>query len=176
MVLNPDKCSFMLFGVNDELQKELASNNVTIENSKKEKVLEVTLDNIPDFSTHLTSITKKMNIKLDALTRVQRFMIPEQKTFLISSFIKSKFNYCLLIWMFCSKKAFHRLNNVHERSLRLIHQDYVSNFITLSVKVSEKSTHQNCLKFLMIEVYKYFNGLSPQIMNNIFQLKKILTI
>ena len=34
MVLNPDKCSFILFGVNDELQKELASTNVTIKNSK----------------------------------------------------------------------------------------------------------------------------------------------
>ena len=118
MVLNPDKRSFMLFGVKDELQTELVSNNVTIKNSKEEKVLRVILDNIPDFSTHLTSITKKANIKLNPLTRVRKYMTPKQKSFLTSSFIKSKFNYCPLIWMFCSKKALHRLHNIHERSLR----------------------------------------------------------
>ena len=33
MVFNPDKCSFMVFGVKDELQ-DLVSDNVTIKNSK----------------------------------------------------------------------------------------------------------------------------------------------
>ena len=39
MVLNPDKCSFKLFGVKDELQTDLVSNNVTIKNSKEENGL-----------------------------------------------------------------------------------------------------------------------------------------
>ena len=56
--------------------------------------------------------------------------------------------------MFCSKKALQRLNNKHERYLHLIHQDYVSNFTTLLVNANEKSIHQKCLEFLMIEVYK----------------------
>ena len=33
MVLNPDKCSFMLFGVKYELQTDLLSDKVTIRNS-----------------------------------------------------------------------------------------------------------------------------------------------
>ena len=76
--------------------------------------------------------------------------------------------------MFCSKKTLHRLNDMYERSLCLIHQDYVSNFIILfcSVNTNEKSIQQKCLEFLMMEVYKYFNGLSPQLMNGIFKLRK----
>ena len=35
MVLNPDKCSFMLFGVKDELQIDVISNNITIKNRKE---------------------------------------------------------------------------------------------------------------------------------------------
>ena len=62
----------MLFGIKDELQTEIVSNNVTIKNSKEEKVLGVILDNIPNFPTHLTSITKKANIKLNPLTRVKK--------------------------------------------------------------------------------------------------------
>ena len=39
MVFHSDKSSFMLFGVKDELQIDLVSNNVTIESSKEEKAL-----------------------------------------------------------------------------------------------------------------------------------------
>ena len=31
---------------------------------------------------------------------------------------------------------------------------------------------KKCLEFFMIEVYKYLNGLSPQIINNISKLRK----
>ena len=50
MVLHLDKCSFMLFGIKDELQTDLLSNNVTTKNSKQEKVLGITFDNKLDFS------------------------------------------------------------------------------------------------------------------------------
>ena len=59
---------------------------------------------------------------------------------------------------------------MHEGSLRLIHQDYVSKFIALLVHASENLIHQKCLVFLMIDVYKYLNGLSSHIMNDIFRL------
>ena len=117
MVFNPDKCSFMLFGVKDELQ-DLVSDKVTIKNSKGEKVLGITFDNKLDVSPHLTSITKKANIKLNVLTRVQKYTTTEQKTSLTSSFIKSEFNCCSL------KKALqrlNRLNDIHERSLSSTH-------------------------------------------------------
>ena len=107
MVLNLVKCSSMLFGVKGKLQTDLVSNNVTIRNSKNEKVLGITFDNKLYFAMHLTSITKIVNIKLNTFTRVKKYITPEQKTFMSSSFVKSHFNYCPLIWMFCSKVAFH---------------------------------------------------------------------
>ena len=69
--LNPNKCSFVLLGVKNELQTDLTFNNVTIKNSKEKKVLKITIDNKLDVSPHLTSIDKKANIELNALTRVQ---------------------------------------------------------------------------------------------------------
>ena len=105
MVLNPDKSSFMLSDVKDELQTDFVSNNATFKNGKEKNVLGITFDSKLDFSMHLTNITKKVNIKLNALTRVQKYMTSEQKTFLTSSLIKSQFNYCPLISMFYSKQA-----------------------------------------------------------------------
>ena len=50
MVLNPDKCCFMLLGVDDELQNNLVCVNETLKNSKPEKVLRVTIDNKLNFA------------------------------------------------------------------------------------------------------------------------------
>ena len=93
MVLNPDKCSFMLLGVDDELQTNLVGGNETLKNSKKEKVLGVTIDNKLNFATHLSNITKNDNIKFNALTTVQKYMTADLKKRIFSSFIKSLFTY-----------------------------------------------------------------------------------
>ena len=52
----------MLFGVKDKLQTDLVSNNVTIKNSKNEKVLEIIFDNKLNFYTHLISILPKRRV------------------------------------------------------------------------------------------------------------------
>ena len=82
MVLNPDKCSFMLLGVDDELQTNLVCGNETLKNSKQEKVLGVTIDNKLNFATHLSNITKNTDIKLNALTRVQKYMTADKKPYI----------------------------------------------------------------------------------------------
>ena len=53
--------------------------NETLKNSTQEKVLGVTIDNKLNFATHLSNITKNANIKFNALTRVQKYMITDQK-------------------------------------------------------------------------------------------------
>ena len=172
MVLNPDKCSFMLLGVDDELQTNLVCGNETLKNSKQEKVLGVTIDNKLNFKTHLLNITKNANIKFNALTRVQKYMTADQKECIFSSFIKSQFTYCPLLWMFCAKHSIGRINSIHERCLRLIQQNFVSDFEVLFENANEKQVHQKCIELLMIEVYKYLNGLYPDIMNDIFKLRE----
>ena len=64
MVLNPDKCSYMLLGVDDELQTNLVCENETLKKGKQEKVLGVTIDNKLNFATHLSNITKKLTLNL----------------------------------------------------------------------------------------------------------------
>ena len=81
MVLNPDKCSFMLLGVDDELQTNLVCGNETLKNNKKG--LGVTFDNKLNFETHLSNITKNANIKFNALTRVQKYMTTDKKTYIL---------------------------------------------------------------------------------------------
>ena len=73
--------------------------------------------------------------------------------------------------MFCSRESNYRLNRVHEIALRVISEDYISSFSDLVTVLNEKTIHQRCINFLMTEVFKYLNGLSPDLMNEVFRLK-----
>ena len=69
MVLNPDKFHFMVLG-----DLNCTCNftcNGTIESSKEEKVLGITIDDKLTFTSHLGHIIKKANQKLHALSRVK---------------------------------------------------------------------------------------------------------
>ena len=70
--------------------------------------------------------------------------------------------------MFCSKKSTKKINAVHERSLRIIRNDFESLYPLLL----EDTFHQRCINSVMIEVCKYLNGHSPDIMNDIFKLRE----
>ena len=128
-------------------------------NTKQEKVLGLTLNNKLNFATHLLSIAKNANKNFNALTRVQKCTTTDQEKLIVSFFIKLQFTYCPLIWMFCTKRSLRRIGNIHERCLRLMQQNYRSDL-----------NHKKCIEFLSIEVYKYLNGLSPDIINSIFKL------
>ena len=99
-------------------------------------------------------------------------MKQNQKEILSPSFIISRFSYCPLIWVFCSKKSTKKINAVHERSLRIIRNDYESLYPLLLEEAHQITFHQQCKNYLMIEAYNYLNGHSPDIMDDIFKLRK----
>ena len=72
--------------------------------------------------------------------------------------------------MFCSKNSTKKINAAHERSFRFFLKDYKSPL--LLEEVHQIIFHQRCINSLMIKVYKYLNGHSPDIMNDIFKLKE----
>ena len=63
--------------------------------------------------------------------------------------IKSQLNYCLLVWMFYSRKPNKMVNKVQERALKLTYKDSENNFQALLNEKNEASVHQRNLQFLM---------------------------
>ena len=76
--------------------------NVCLENSKKEVVLGITIDNKLTFDSHIKSISRKAGQKLNALSRTPTYLETNEKELLLRSMVKSQFSYCPLVWMFCS--------------------------------------------------------------------------
>ena len=70
--------------------------------------------------------------------------------------------------MYRSRYLNNALNNIHERVLRLTYNDHEKSFNSILKENNLKTIHQKNLEFLAIEIYKFQNGLSPPIMNDIF--------
>ena len=112
LILNFDKCHFLTLGTPDFLPN-FKCKNITIKNSASEKLLGVIIGNKLDFTEHLNTVCKKANLKLHALSRIARFLSPEQHVLIINAYIKSFPNYCTLVWMFCYRRIKHKMNKIH---------------------------------------------------------------
>ena len=73
--------------------------------------------------------------------------------------------------MFCTRESNYRLNRVHKRALRIFSTDYISSFSDFDSLLNEKIIHQRCINFSMTEVFIYLNGLTPDLMREVFRLK-----
>ena len=138
---------------------------------KPRKNFGVTIDNKLSFDEHIINICKTANKKLNALSRINHYMKQNQKE-ILPSFIICHFSSCPLIWMICSKKSSKKINAVHERSLQIIRNDYQPLYPLLLEEAHQITVHQKVINSLMIKVYKYLNGHSPDIMNDIFKLRE----
>ena len=70
--------------------------------------------------------------------------------------------------MFCTRESNYRLYQVYER---IMSKNYTSSLIDLITILHQKTIYQRCINFLMTEILKYLNGLSPDIMNERCKLK-----
>ena len=82
------------------------------------------------FKVHIEILCKKTGQKIGALSRLLNHLSDSRKIIILNSIIKSQFNYCRRIWMFCSRTSDNMINKIHERALRLILNNHTSDFDT----------------------------------------------
>ena len=66
----------------------------------------------------------------------------------------------------------NKINRLHKRSLRIVYSDQSSTFEELLERDKTFSIHHKNIQSLAIEIYKFVNGLSSEIMNSVFYLKE----
>ena len=109
-----------------------------------------------------------MNQKVSALARIVHFLPFHKRHIIMKTFIESQFSYCPLVWMFCSRTMNKKINQIHERALRLVYQDYISTFEDLLTKDNSLCFHYRNIHQVAIEMYKVKNDLSPPFMKDLF--------
>ena len=81
MVLNLDKCHYIVVSDDDPSHK-IILNNDEIASSNEEKLLSILLDSKLNFEPHLTSLYKKAGQKLNATVRINHYLTQDQKLLL----------------------------------------------------------------------------------------------
>ena len=74
--------------------------------------------------------------------------------------------------MFHSRSLNNKINWLHERCLRIIYNDERSTFEELLAKDNSVSVQHNNIHVIANEMYKVVNGISPEIINKVFKLRK----
>ena len=175
MLANPAKFQLMFLGLNKNVSYEniyidISGNRVFA--SKEVKLLGVTIDNNLNFNSHINSICYSANNSLCAFRRIRNYLTFSNAKVIYNSFVFSRFLYCSVIWMFCSKKASKSLDSIHKRALRVLYQNPNLPLKEL-LKLNESSgIHLNHLRSLMIEVFKSVNKINPEFMWEIFSIKQ----
>ena len=86
----------------------------------------------------LNSLVRKVQYKLHALRRVRKFLTIEKAKILGNVFIDSQFNYAPLIWMFCRKTLYSKIEKIHHRTLKVVYgiDDSYKNLLLRSTSVN----------------------------------------
>ena len=71
-----------------------------------------------------------------------------------------------------SRGLSNRINNLHERTLRIVYQDKKSDFETSFKKDKSVTINVKNLHYLVTEIYKDKNNISPEIMRDIFHFQE----
>ena len=108
------KFKFMILSKN-KINKSIAIDNKTIESSKSVKLLGLTIDKKLNSGIHINNICKVTGAKIKGLGRIRNRLNLSQAKILYNSFILSQFNYCCLVWMFCSKTLQNKINQIQKR-------------------------------------------------------------
>ena len=75
--------------------------------------------------------------------------------------------------MFSSGRSNSLVNNIHERALRIVHDDHNNSYSELLKTKNERTIHQQNINVLMKEIYEFENDLSPTLTDDMFQVHKI---
>ena len=164
---NVDKCH-VLFSKNKPVGIKIG--DYTIDNSGCEKLLDLKIDVNLNFNNNISELCKEANRKIFTLARVTPFMKSNKRKLLMNAFFTSQCNYCPLIWM-CHSRSDNRKKKLHKSCLRIIYNDKQWSFTELLNKNNSVSIHIKNIQRLPIEMFRFYNGLSPPFMNIIFKLR-----
>ena len=135
--LNEDKCKLLITKHNDYVSAKIGSEIITA--SESVKLLGIIIDNKLNFNEHISKLCKKVSQKIHALARISNFMSTEKPRKIMKAFIDSQFGYCPLIWMFYSRTLNNRINQLHDRALRLVFKDATLSFEELLIVILHPS-------------------------------------
>ena len=163
MIVNPKKFQTIIMNRQNRSNHKccLTINNAEIKSKESDIRLGIEIDNKLNFEKHVSTICKKANNQLNAISRIGAVLGQKEKEILINSLLYSNFNYGPLIWHFTTCKGIKKVEKVQERSLKFILNDYDKTYFQL-LDISKKPFMEvKRLRILITEIFKTLNDSNP---------------
>ena len=154
---NAGNFQFMILNRKNHRRQRMAINSITVKERNEVILLGIAIDNKLAFKNILRIYLEQLN------TYIRKYLTLDKAILLGNSFINSQFNFAPLIWMFCKKTLYHKIEKIHHRTLKVIYQSEES-FANLLLENSSVSLHQGHLRFLETEIYKSTAQTNPEFM------------
>ncbi len=118
--------------------------NTVIEPSDTVDLLGIVIDDELTFHQHVKMMTTNAALKLNALRRQSKWLDPEVRLDYGRTFVLSSFQYCSLVWYFCSRGIYRAdilaVEHIQKCKLRIFYEDHDSPFENLLTKCHYKTT------------------------------------
>ena len=169
MKANPKKFQFMILGKGTRQTITLNIYNIKIRESQNVELLGLIIDNRLTFKDRINKLCRRANYKLHALRRIRKYLTLEKSKLLYNNFINNHFNYASIIWMFCHKQDYFKVEKIHYKALQIV---YNSNecYEELLIRNNEVSIHQKKSRTLATEIYKSLTNVNPDFMKSYFPI------
>ena len=126
LVANPEKFQMIFLGTDQADLDYFNFEGNIVKPSKSVNLLGVEIDKRLTFDNHILNICKIVNNKTNALVRIRSYLDNDHAQQVANAYILSQFNYCNLIWMFCSKTTNQKIIRAHKRALRITYIKIIS--------------------------------------------------
>ena len=143
---NLGKFQFMILGDKTCYENILNINLTCVQSSDGVTLLGVKIDKKLTFKKHIDNLVRKAQYKLHALWRIREFLTTEKSKILGNAFIDNKFSYAPLIWMFCWKKFYSKIEKNHHWTIKVIY-GVDDSYSSLLLRNNSVLIHQRHLRF-----------------------------
>ena len=126
MIVNPGKFQMIIV----DKHKENHTNRIInikqkeIKAVAKVKLLGVEIEEKLNFQNYLNNICRSASNQLSTLIRLKHLSGFKERKGLVNTFVIRNFNYCFLVWNYCSTQSLNRTGNLQKRVLRFLLNDY----------------------------------------------------
>ena len=106
------------------------------------------------------------------MRRIKKYLTPDKVKVLCNVFVNSRFSYASIIWMFCRKTGYLKLEKFQYKVLKIV---FNSNefFEDLILHSNEVSMHQKLLRQFTTKICKSLKDLGPKFIELFFTVTEI---
>ena len=160
---NPKK--FQLIGFDGtNKQRSLAIHGADLQSSFSVKLLGVQIDQSLLFTKHISQLCIKTGQKINVLSRLCHSLTSDAKLLLMQAFNLSHFNFCSIIWHYCSIHDLRKIEKLQYKALKYVSNDFTSSYAERSPLMFIE--RQTCI---LIELYQ----ISPSYLHDTFKIKEL---